>query len=144
MPLRRIVRVGNAVRRGAVLRLPLVRAGGTLRQFPLVVEEVVKIEVAPLRGLLRPGAFEATGDCAVAVSVAERVAPAKILFVDAGTGRSETYVLRGIGGAVRFAEGMAAGDQCDGLLIVHRHASERLANICRGGERIGIAVGAFR
>jgi len=45
---------------------------------------------------------------------------------------------------VRLAERMATGDQCDGLLIVHRHTAERLANIDRRGERVGIAVRAFR
>ncbi len=43
-----------------------------------------------------------------------------------------------------LAEGVAAGDQRDRLLVVHRHAREGLANVDRGLERIGIAVGAFR
>ena len=46
-------------------------------------------------------------------------------------------------GAVRLAEGVAAGDQRDGLLVVHRHAAEGLADVARRGERIGIAVRAF-
>ena len=46
-------------------------------------------------------------------------------------------------GAVGLAEGVAAGDQRDGLLVVHRHAAEGLADVAGRGERIGIAVRAF-
>ena len=61
----------------------------------------------------------------------------------APAGAGPTYWL-GIGGAVRFTERVSAGDQRDGLLVVHRHTRERLANIARRGERIGISVRAFR
>ena len=37
--LRRVVGVGDGTRPGAVLRLPLVRAGGALGQLPLVAEQ---------------------------------------------------------------------------------------------------------
>jgi hypothetical protein len=43
-----------------------------------------------------------------------------------------------------LAEGVAAGDQGDGFLVVHRHAGEGFADVARRGERIGIAVRAFR
>ena len=43
-----------------------------------------------------------------------------------------------------LAEAVAAGDQRDGLFVVHRHAAERLADILGRGERIGVAVRAFR
>ena len=43
-------------------------------------------------------------------------------------------------GAVRLAERVTAGDERDRLLVVHRHAGERLADVHGGGERIGIAV----
>ena len=42
-----------------------------------------------------------------------------------------------------LAEGVAAGDQRDGFLIVHRHAAEGLADIVGRRDRIGIAVGTF-
>ena len=45
---------------------------------------------------------------------------------------------------MRLAEGVAAGDQRDGLLVVHRHAAEGLADVLRGREGIGVAVRAFR
>ena len=50
---------------------------------------------------------------------------------------------RRIARAVGLAEGVAAGDQRDGLLVVHRHAGEGLADVLRRGDRIGIAVRAF-
>ena len=45
---------------------------------------------------------------------------------------------------VGLAERMATGNQGDRLLVVHRHATERLADVDRGSERIGIAVRALR
>src|SRR5581483_6771397 len=69
--------------------------------------------------------------------------PAEALILDrAGFGlRAEE---RGIAGAVRLAEGMAAGDQRDSFLVVHRHAEEGLANVLGRLDRVGIAVRAFR
>jgi hypothetical protein len=45
---------------------------------------------------------------------------------------------------VGLAERVAAGDERDGLLVVHRHAGERLADVARRGERVRVAVGALR
>ena len=42
-----------------------------------------------------------------------------------------------------LAEGVAADDERDGLLVVHHHARERLADVLGHGERIGVAVGAL-
>ena len=42
-----------------------------------------------------------------------------------------------------LAEGVAAGDQRDGFLVVHRHAAEGVADVVGRRERIGIAVRAF-
>ena len=49
-----------------------------------------------------------------------------------------------VGRAVGLAERVAAGDQRDGLLVVHRHAAERLADVVGRGERVRVAVGALR
>ena len=43
--------------------------------------------------------------------------------------------LDGVAGAVRLAEGVAAGGQRDGLLVVHAHAREGLANVARRLQR---------
>ena len=45
---------------------------------------------------------------------------------------------------MRLAEGVAAGDQRDGLFVIHRHAREGLADIARRGDRVRVAVRAFR
>ena len=42
-----------------------------------------------------------------------------------------------------LAERVAADDERNRLLVVHRHASERLADVPGGGLRIGIAAGAL-
>ena len=47
----------------------------------------------------------------------------------------------GIAGAVGLAEGVAAGDERDGLLVVHRHAAERLADVAGGRAGSGLPLG---
>jgi hypothetical protein len=42
---------------------------------------------------------------------------------------------------MRLAEGVAAGNERHGLFVVHRHAAEGLADVARGGNRIGRAIG---
>ena len=49
-----------------------------------------------------------------------------------------------ITGAVGFAESVPTGDERDGLFVVHRHARKGLANVTAGGDRIRVAVRAFR
>ena len=51
---------------------------------------------------------------------------------------------RRIAGAVGLAEAVAAGDQRDGLLVVHRHAAEGLADVLGRRQRIRVAVRTFR
>ena len=45
--------------------------------------------------------------------------------------------------AVALAEGVAAGDQRDGLLVVHRHAREGDADVAGRGHRVAVGVWAF-
>ncbi len=49
----------------------------------------------------------------------------------------------GRAGAMGLAEGVAAGDQRDGLFVVHAHALEGFADVLRGSDRIGLALRAF-
>ena len=49
-----------------------------------------------------------------------------------------------IAGAVGLAERVAARDEGHRLLVVHRHASEDLADIPRRSDRVRVAVRAFR
>ena len=66
------------------------------------------------------------------------------LLLEAGRLGFGAAVFRRVGGAVGLAEGVAAGDQRHGLLVIHGHAAERLADVPGRGERIRFAVGAFR
>ena len=51
----------------------------------------------------------------------------------------------GVGAStVSLAEGVTAGHQGDGLLVVHGHSGEGLAHVPTGGDGVGIAVGALR
>ena len=49
----------------------------------------------------------------------------------------------GVGRTVGLAEGVSPRDEGDGLLVVHGHAGEGLADIARGCERIRHAIGAL-
>ena len=71
--------------------------------------------------------------------VPKRVLPAEAHLLDRGAfGRGADE--RRIAGAMRLAEGVAAGHQRDGLLVVHRHAREGLAHVATRRHRIRIAV----
>ncbi len=139
--LGRVMRVRD---RGlGALRLPLLRAGRALGQFPFELEQIVEEVVAPLGRGLRPGHFRTAGDGVGAVAGAVLALPAEALVLDGATFRVRADQRR-IAGAVRLAEGVAARDQCDGFLVVHRHAEERLADILRRRDRIRLAVRSLR
>ena len=69
--------------------------------------------------------------------------PAEALILDRGAFRIGTEQ-RWIAGAVGLAEAMPARDERDGFFVVHRHAEEGFADVFGGGNRIGIAIRAFR
>ena len=127
----------------ATLRLPLVRTGRALRQFPFEAEQVPEEVVAPLRGRVGPGDFQAAGDRVAAFARAKAALPAQALLLDAGRFGLRPNMFR-IAGAVGLAEGVAARDEGHRLLVVHRHASEDLADILGRSDRVRVAVRAFR
>ena len=47
------------------------------------------------------------------------------------------------GRTVTLTEGVASGDERDGLHVIHGHAPERLADVACRGQRVGDAVGAL-
>ena len=140
MFFRFVVRIGD--RGGAIFRFPLISAGRTLGQLPFVVEQVLEETVAPFGRRLRPGDFWAAGDGVGAKAAAKFAFPAEALIFKRGAFRLRTDQRR-IARAVGFAESMAAGNQCDRLLVVHRHAEERLADILGRRDRIRLAVRPF-
>ncbi len=127
--LRRIVRVGHGAFRGCILGSPLLSTGRALRQLPVVVEQVVEVVVVPFGRVGRPCALRAARDGVVAAAGAVAVLPAEALLLETRALGRCADVFGIAGSAVAFAERVSAGNQRDGLLVVHRHASERLSNV---------------
>ena len=139
----RIMRVGNQAAGRRVSRRPLIGTGRALCQLPLIAEQHVEITIVPLDRIRRPGTLEATCDGVNALAALEVTAPAKTLFLNAGTfrlGPDKT----GITGAMTFAKGVTAGNKRHCFLVIHRHAGEGFADVASRRRRIGLAVGAFR
>ena len=141
--LRLVVRVRHRAFAGAVLRPPLVRAGGALRELPLELEQVLQEVVAELRRRARPRDLEPARDRVARDAAAEFARPSQTLRLEIGGLGVGADVVRDAG-AVRLAEAVAARDQRDGLFVVHGHAAERFADVARGGHGIRLAVGTFR
>ena len=142
--LRRIVRVGHGALRLGVLGCPLLRTGRALRQLPLVPEQVLEVAVVPADRVVGPRTLQPAGDRVATLAGPEAALPAESLLLDAGTLGLATHVLVGVGGAVGLAERVAAGDERDRLLVVHRHPLERLTDVAGRRHRIRVAVRALR
>ena len=99
---------------------------GLVCEFPLVAEEDLEEAVAPLRRLVGPGDLEAAGDRVGALAATAGAQPAQALRLQRSALRLRTDVVVGRGCAVRLAEGVAAGDQGHGLLVVHGHPGKGL------------------
>ena len=144
MPARGIMRIGHQRSSGRVLWRPLVGACRAFRQLPLKAEQIVKIAIVPLDGIVGPGSFKAAGDCVNAFSAAKAVAPAKALLLNARAFRLRPNILRRVSGTMAFAKGVPAGDQRDSFFIIHCHARKGFADVARRGERVWRAVRSFR
>src|SRR5689334_22174085 len=118
--------VGDRPGTGAVLRPPLLRAGRTRRQLPLVLEEELEEVIAPPGRCGGPGDLETAGDGVRAFAGLVSAFPAEALLLEVAALGLRADV-RGRRRAVGFAERMTAGDECHRLFVVHRHAAERLA-----------------
>ena len=137
------MRVGRLVLVLLVDRLPLLHAGGALHDLVIVIEQQPKIVLRPGVGRVRPWTLEARCDGVLAPAALVAAGPAETLEGNVrtlGLGTDQ----RGIARAVALAEGMAAGGERDGLLIVHRHAGEGLAHVARRLQRVGIAARGLR
>ena len=132
------VRVGDDL--GPILCDPLLGAGGRLGQFPLVLEQVLEEVVAPARRGRGPGYFQAARDSVLAMPATKVAGPAKALRLDRRAFGFRPLV-RFRRGAVRLAEGVAAGDEGDDFLVVHRHAVEGGADVLGGSQVVATGVG---
>ncbi len=141
--LRRVVGVGHGTFAHPVLRLPLVRARRALGQLPLVAEEIPEEVVAPPRGRRGPGHLEAAGDGVASLARAVAADPPESLCLEGRRLGFWTDVSRRAC-PMGLAEGVPSGDERDRLLVVHRHARERLADVTRGRHRVGVTVRSFR
>ena len=145
VPLRRVVRVRHGALGLGVLRASTACApAGLVVSSQSYVEQVVEEAVVPLRRLVGPGALEPAGDRVGALAAAEAVLPAEALLLDRGSPRAPGRRRSRVDRAVGLAERVAADDERDRLLVVHRHAGEGLADVRGGGQRIRVAVRPLR
>src|ERR1019366_6875798 len=100
--------------------------------------------VAPLRRRRGPNDLQAAADRVIPFSRAKFVVPAEALLLEASGFRHWADILVRIGSTMGFAEGVTAGNERDGLLVVHRHAGKGFANVLGRRDGIGIAVQPFR
>src|SRR5208337_2812522 len=123
---------------------PLLSACGALRQLPFIAEQILQVIVVPLCRVVCPCTLQAARYRIRALAAAKAVFPAQALLFDGSSFGYRTDILERIGSSMGFAEGVSAGDEGNGLLVVHRHPRECLPNIPRRGNWIGLAVGSFR
>src|SRR5580700_10046076 len=128
----------------AIFRCPLMCTGRALRQFPFVAEQVGEEVVAPLRRRGGPNHFQSAADSVTTVTFAKFIFPSEALILDVGAFWFVTHILSGNTGAVGLAEGVSAGNERHGLLIIHRHTGEGLADITCRSYRIRLSIWAFR
>ncbi len=121
-----------------------MRARGALRELPLEAEQVFQVVVVPLRWVGGPGALQSAGPRVGAVAAANAILPAEALFFDAGALGFGTDILARIDRAMGFAERVSAGDEGYRLLVIHRHAAERLPDMPYCSDWIGLSIGPLR
>ena len=142
-PLGRIVGIRNGAGAGAARWGPLMGTGRTLRQFPLVTEQILEKVVAPPGRRRGPSDLQPAANGVARFAAAESAVPAEPLGGDVGSLRLRSHQCR-ITGAMGLAEAVSSCDQRHGLFIIHRHAGERVADIPGRCDRIRPAVRAFR
>src|SRR5688572_11308106 len=92
------------------LRLPLMRPGRTLREFPFELEQVLEEMIAPLRRRLRPRHLKPARDRVAGMPGAKRIMPTESLRSDIAPFTVRPHVRRRPG-PVRLAERMPTRDQ---------------------------------
>src|SRR5215207_2990605 len=122
---------------------PLPGTGRALGELPVVLVQIVEEPVVPRRRLVGPGALQTAGSRVCALAGAVETLPAKTLLLDRGGFGLRADVFGG-GCAMGLADRVAADDERNRLLVVHRHATERLSNVAGGRQRIRVAARPLR
>src|SRR5260370_29601848 len=78
-----------------------------------------------------------------AIAVAIGVLPAQALLLDVGALGFAADIPDRIGSTVGFSERVPAGDECNSLVVIHRHAAERLPDVACRSDRIRLSIGPF-
>src|SRR5258705_12976387 len=123
--------IRNSTRPSTVIGSPLERAAWALHEFPLKAEQVFQVVVAPFDRGGGPCAFQTTGDRVGSFTAAEGVCPAQTLLLNSGALGFGADIFARVGSAVGFAERVPAGNERNGLFVIHRPPSKRLADIAR-------------
>src|SRR5215469_13352046 len=129
MSLGRIVCVRHRTVACAILRSPLVRTSGTLGEFPLVLEQVLEVVIAPLCRRRGPNDFQAAADRVISFAGAEFALPAEALLFHIGSLRFGADILGRNRSPVGLTEAVTPSNQGDGFFIVHGHTTEGFANV---------------
>mmetsp|Transcript_7768 Transcript_7768/g.8878 ORF Transcript_7768/g.8878 Transcript_7768/m.8878 type:complete len:269 (-) Transcript_7768:291-1097(-) len=140
MLLAGIMRVGNKVGRSGIRRNPQLGTSRTLDKLELVLEQILEEPVVPLGRAVGPRALQTTGDGVLALAAAKAVLPAQALLFNGGRLRGWPHVRIRVSGAVAFPERVSACNQCHRLLIIHRHACKRFADILGGRQRVWVTI----
>jgi len=139
-----VVRIRHQICRGTAFGNPLGGPCRALAHLPLKTKEVFEVVVAPLRGRRGPDALQSTGDGVGSCSSSKGVLPPCALLGDGGSSRLGPNVLAGVGCTVGLAKGVSPCDQGHGFLVVHRHATKRLADVAGRSHGIRIAIWPLR
>ena len=136
------VRIGN---KGGVVVFwhPLGCACWAFFHFPIVGEQLTEISHRPLGRCGRPGPFKARGDGVLRMPFATAVLPAKALAFGGFCSRFYAQTVVRFVGAMGFTEGVATGNECHSLFVIHRHTAEGLANIVGRKRRVWLTIWAF-
>ena len=126
-----------------ILWHPLPCTRWALGQLPVITQQHIQVAHIPFDRIGCPGPFQTTGDGIAALAAAEAALPAEALLFNACCFRLCADV-GSITCTMDLTEGVAAGGQCHGFVIVHCHASKGFANVASRRQWIRIAIRAFR
>ena len=116
--------------------------GRALGLLPLEPEEVLEVGIVPLGRIGSPAALDAVRHRVLARAGAVRVVPAEPHRLHRRHLGRRSDLLGGRH-AVALAEGMTAGDERHGLLVVHGHAGERRPDVVGRALRVAVRVGSL-